>query len=600
VLKSRETCEVGECVDTEQCLRAAELWVQCSPIHGTIYERKEVKYVTVEITPMVEDLLRRFLMRNKILTIASVCLVLMLAILPLSCGEVEPTPTPEPGQEPTPGPGTTPVAPPTEEPQYGGTLRICLAFGPSTFGDPVKEQKYGYGGPMDPAIERLICYSEKEQLPEPKLATGWEVADDLKSITFTLRKGVKFHDGTPFNAEAAKWNLDRFSVAPRPQLAMVSSVDIIDEYTIRLNIPEWNNMIFQYLCQFSGRMISPTSFQEHGQAWAEMHPVGTGPFKFVSYEPDVNIVYERFDDYWQEGKPYLDGIEFIIIADTMVAMAAFQAGEVDVKSELSANDIATLEAAGKYNILVGNPNHLKGLMFDAGSNPEGPFGDIRVRQAVCHAIDAQAIVDSIGKGVWTYSNQIARPGMWAWSPDVVGYPYNPEKARELLTEAGFPNGFKTKLGYELGPREFSYAYEAAANYLGEVGIDAEVEPLPGEKATQVVVGGGYDGICFLFAPVEPDELRTIYQDFTGFSIVWPSGLHPKEVADLATRAVSTGDMEERAKLTRDLQVLIIDKYCLTFSLFITSRIYAVQPQVHDHGMGYTGGNQTWYKTWIEK
>ena len=158
-------------------------------------------------------------------------------------------------------------------------------------------------------------------------------------------------------------------------------------------------------------MVSPAAYEKYGRDWLEKHSVGTGPFKFVSWEKDVSMKFERFDDYWQEGKPYLDAFELVVIADPMVAAASFMAGEVDVLADVSPKDARDIEVMGKYGISMSSAA-LSSVLTDY-ANPDSIFTDIRLRRAIEYAIDKQAICDTIGYGYWEPLNQGARPGCWA-------------------------------------------------------------------------------------------------------------------------------------------------------------------------------------------
>ena len=133
-----------------------------------------------------------------------------------------------------------------------------------------------------------------------------------KVITLTLRRGVKFHDGTDFNAEAAKWNLDQAISTKQFGSVLIDSVDVVDPYTIRINLKQRDNTLLGMLgFSYIGMMISPTAFKTKGEDWVIANPVGTGPFRFASWQKDVKIAFRKFEGYWQKGKPYLDGIENI-------------------------------------------------------------------------------------------------------------------------------------------------------------------------------------------------------------------------------------------------------------------------------------------------
>ena len=263
--------------------------------------------------------------KSKILHLGFYMSIVLALVLLVACGPSAPTPAE------TPKPTTT-------GPQkYGGLLRITHTSVPRVLGYPGKNMGNDTKW-MAPCVESLIRIG-KDLQPEPLLVESWEVAPDGKIITFKLRKGVKFHDGTDFNSDAVKANMDLQLAAKKGTLANLTSVDVIDPYTVRFNLKQWDFTLLYNLGQNEGIMLSPASLKL-GEEAVQFKPVGTGPFKLASYENDVKVKYTKFDGYWQKGKPYLDGIEIISIANTNTAINSLKAGEVDLL-------LGTTQASGK-------------------------------------------------------------------------------------------------------------------------------------------------------------------------------------------------------------------------------------------------------------
>jgi len=512
-------------------------------------------------------------MKKKLLILASVCLVVALVALSvISCAE--PTPT-------------------------GGTLRVAGAFDAIILGYPMGRM---LEVPVVFAcLETLVKFDETGALV-PNLATSWEADAEAKTITLHLRKGVKFHDGTDFNAEAVKWNMDQFRLAgEREELDRVESIDILDDYTVRLNLSEMDALLMIHLAGHrGGMMISPTAYQTHGQEWCEKNPVGTGPFKFVSWEKDVSIKFERFDDYWQKGKPYLDAVEWLVIADPMVQLASFMAGEVDILAEVSPKDAKDVEASGKYELSM-VPSDISSVLTDY-ANPDSIFTDIRLRRAIEYAIDKQAICDTIGYGYWEPLNQGARPGSWAYNPDVVGYPYNPDKARELLAEAGYPDGFKTQLHFLNRPADIPDSMTAVQGYLAEVGIDAELVQYDRGAWHVIAVKGGWPtGLAnYPRGGLIGGEL-VLLNRFLGADRLFASVYREPEYRELLARAVTAPDFETQQALVWEMQKVGTDKYAMVCWHHVLKCIAAKHPQVHDDGWSETTPDQwTPEDAWIER
>ena len=215
-------------------------------------------------------------------------------------------------------------------PRYGGTLRICDQAEGTGIGFPPKYREVNYSTrQVAPAIERLLRH-DKNNMLVPWLAEGFKEDAAAKVLTFTLRKGIKFHDGTDFNAEAVKWNLDQHRLARGQGAEKFKSIDVIDDYTVRINLAEWDNTVTDNLCHNTGLIISPAAYRLNGEEWCQNHPVGTGPFQFVDWKKGVRIAYEKFNGYWQKGKPYLDRVEWSAVEDGLVRQLSLRTKEVDM------------------------------------------------------------------------------------------------------------------------------------------------------------------------------------------------------------------------------------------------------------------------------
>ena len=277
----------------------------------------------------------------------------------------------------------------------------------------------------------------------PCLCTAYKISDDLKSITLTLRQGVKFHDGSDWNATAAKWNLDQLIAAKLGNYANFDSVDAVDNNTIKINLKTYTNTLLTALAET--RVVSKTAFDAHGKDWMFSNVVGTGPFKMVSFQPKVSIKGTRFDDYWQKGKPYLDGVEFNLITDAFTKATALKAKEED----LIGGDLSKVE----YDLEQSGYKLTKGYisiycLLPDSKTASSPLANPKVRQAVDYAIDRDSIVKSLGYGYWASTYQFALPGTPAYIKDLPPRAYNQDKAKQLLTEAGYASGFSTTISVD--------------------------------------------------------------------------------------------------------------------------------------------------------
>jgi ABC-type transport system substrate-binding protein len=488
----------------------------------------------------------------------------------------------------------TTTSTPQLKPRYGGILKM-LGYEPYSLGYPATMTANTDGQQASVCLETLFRFDEKGELT-PLLATSWKADPKAKTITVTLRKGVKFHDGSDFNAKVCKWNFDRFREGKRPELTRVESVDVVDDYTVRLNLLEFDNVIPSHFAHDAGRMISQAAFEKNGQAWCEKNPVGTGAFQFVSWQKDIGIKFKRFDGYWG-GKPYLDGIEMARIPDPVADLMTFKTGGKHIIL-LEPKDAKDLEAEGKWNIVVPPEGQVAALAGNS-RDPKSPFADIRVRQALWYAIDFKVVADAFGRGYFTALNQWARPGQWSYNPAVKGYPFNPKKAKQLLAAAGYPNGFKTTMYYFANMPYYTDEMTAVQRYLKDVGIDATLEPLQRPRFAEMAsLGKGWEGIVRMQGFWRPDTLSQVAGWMAGneFSEV----TRIPEINALYIRASTAPDFATKKKLTQQLMALWTDKYCLSAIVSISPLPIGKSKKLHDDLYGVVPNRYLSPKAWLSE
>lgn len=460
--------------------------------------------------------------------------------------------------------------------QYGGVLRIVEIPPGSPIGVPWEIIGVSICSAM-PALEQLVRM-DRAGTAQPFLAESYKVASDKKSITFNIRKGVKFHDGTDLNAEAVRFNFQSVLDAKIGAASEWTSIEAVDDYVVRINLKSYDNRIFVSLAGTMGSVISPTYLKKNGVEAARWHPVGTGPFEFVSYERDVATKYKRFNDYWDKGKPYLDGVEIRYMRDIQTIKASLLADEIEVFGADGGELIAELVSKGLKEVYEDNGIV---MLFPDSANSDSPFADKQVREAVAYAIDREAIAKARGFGYWQPTNQFAFPEHSAYFKDYIGPTYDPAKAKDLLAKAGYPNGFKTKLipmPYVVD-RDAPIAIQA---FLAAVGIQAEVE-FPEMSRYRQYQTKGWRGLV-----MQPWGFFANYNRTIGFYLYGPeqyiSMQRPSELADLLKTSIATVEPE-----TKNLQALhraLIDHQTL-IPVYRHTRNYVFKEKVHDtHHMQY--------------
>jgi peptide/nickel transport system substrate-binding protein len=520
-------------------------------------------------------------------------LSILISLVVSACAAPATTPTQPSANTPKPTPAATPIPSPTTtptlKPQYGGALKLL--------GD-VMIQNIGYPAVVNPQLNPFqVCPSieniievDNEGNPIPWLVSGWKYDPIALTFTMSLNKGIKFHDGTDFNAAALKWSLDEILKSQPAELASTKSIDFVDDYTVRINMTNPDMAIVSYMNVKPGLAYSPTSVKTNGQDWSIAHPVGTGPFKFVSMQRDVNIKFEKFNDYWQKGKPYLDTIEWNFIADPVTRKASFLAGEGQLVISMPVADLKDLKNKG-YTILK-SPRQTFGLFMDS-VNADSPFYKLEVRQAVSYAINSQELCTSLGYGLLKPTNQIVSQGHPMYNPNIVGYPYNPQKAKDLIVKAGYPNGFTTTIYMESG--EFDAIYQAIQANLKAVGIDAKLEVVSNTKAKQISINGWNNGMLLQIPPyvaIGYPVVKTLQYRFSKEAPYGKSLIRPEDVCDLIKKAVTEPTQEQYLNDCKEANRLLIDKYAIFAPIFAWDNAGAKVSGLHDDRMF-----DPWYEHW---
>jgi ABC-type transport system substrate-binding protein len=484
-------------------------------------------------------------------------------------------------------------------PKYGGTMRIYNQTSDGiSIGYPAKLIRNSNRFAA-PAVETLFR-SDKAGRPIPWLATGYKNDVKNNSITITLRKGIKFHDGTDFDAEAVKWNLDQCLTNKTAGTEKFKSTDVIDPSTIRINLTDWDSTIISNLAMTVGLMISPTSCKKNGVEWAASNPTGTGPFQFVSWEKGIRITYQKFPGYWIKGKPYVDRVEFIIVDDTNTQEMSFKAGEAELIETMFPVDLPDLEKRG-YNIVRGRPGSGAYGMVPDSANPASPFSKVKVRQAAQYAIDTNAIIKGVFQGENEAANQYVSKTHWGYNKNVTGYPYNPAKAKKLLAEAGYPDGFKTTM-YISNVAMVNKPFIAAQQFLKDVGIDAQIELVTRQRQDEMTYNGKWQqGLVPSSISPSPDVVVPLSQKFAGGG-PWGQMALPDDYLKAIQKALTAPTEQAKQKSIQEIMKLMVDKYALMIFMWCPSEFAISQKYVHNHGYMETPNTALWTpeEVWLDK
>ena len=418
----------------------------------------------------------------------------------------------------------------------------------------------------------LVRYKDGTLEVEPALATDWSISEDGTEYTFDLQSGVTFHDGTPLDAEAVAFNFDRMldeshpfhDTGPFPLsffFSAVQDVEVIDEDTVKFTLDAPYAPFLSNLAYPTGLIVSPEAVKTHGADFGR-NPAGTGPFRFVEWESNAKVVVERNEDYW-DGAPSLEAVVFRPITDANTRVAEMLSGGIDVMVEIPPDSVQNFDGNG-FTLYEQAGPHLWFLILNA---KEGPFADKRVRQAINYAIDKQTLVEDILQGTAEVASGPTPPAFsWAYNDALQPYPYDPEKAKALLEEAGHAGASLTFYVTEggsgmLDPVPMGAAIQAD---LAKVGLDVTIETYEWNTFLGEVnpgLEGKADMAEMAWMTNDPDTLPYLalrteaWPDQGGFN----SGYYSNDKVDeLLEAARSSTDQAERAALYQEMQEIVYE------------------------------------------
>jgi len=491
---------------------------------------------------------------------------------------------------------------------------------------------------VDNIFEGLVKYKAGTTNIEPCLATSWEISADGKEITFHLRKGVKFHDGTDFNADAVvfsfarqydpnhlyhqygKWCMWRYMFSD------IKMIKKIDDYTVKLVLKRPNASIMTSLAMIAVNIVSPTNAEKYKEG-AFKNPCGTGPFKFVEWVKDDHITLEANEDYWRE-RASLDKLIFKVIPDSSARLMALEASEVqgmeypnpaDFDRINDNKDLVLMTQPGMnvgylamntgYGYIDENKNGIHDLDSEPLVKTPGYFEPLtkkKVRQAINMAIDKQSIVDNIYMGTAIKAKNGMPPFMLGYNNDIEDYPYDPARAKELLAEAGYPDGFEVTLYVMPVSRPYMFdppkIGEAIQSYLAAVGIKAKFYQVDWANYLKELQAGKHQ-IC-LYGWIgdngDPDNFMNISYATNGASIGVAGNLAfyiNDKAQELLSAAAATYDDEKREVYYQKSQEMIHEDAGWVYLVHSTQNM-VFKNNVRGFILSPVGG-EYFYPVWVE-
>jgi peptide/nickel transport system substrate-binding protein len=431
-------------------------------------------------------------------------------------------------------------------------------------------------------FDTLVRYEPTSTKVEPSLAESWTTSPDGLKWTFKLRKGVKFQDGTPFNADAVVFNFERWMDKNNPyhkggefayfsymfggfkgeKGAVIKDVKAVDDYTVEFDLNFPQGPFLSNLAMSPFGIASPTAIKKEGPDQFAQKPVGTGPFVFVEWKKNDHITLKKNKNYWRKGYPKLDQIIFRSIPDNTARLTALKSGDIDMMDGLNPNSVGLVK--GDSNLQLFNQPGMN-VAYLAFNTQKKPFDNPKVRQALNYAVNKEGIIKSFYSGLAEPAINPIPPFMWGYNDKIKDYEFNLDKAKKLLAEAGYPNGFEVDFYAPTEPRPYLPDGKKVAEYMqadfAKIGVKTKIVTYDwqtyldrtgrGEHSMALFGWNGDNGDPdnFLYVLLDKDNTRT--PDAGNIAFYKNDELH-----DILIKAQRSSDQAERTKLYQQAQEII--------------------------------------------
>jgi peptide/nickel transport system substrate-binding protein len=512
-------------------------------------------------------------MKKRLLT-AAFSSLLALSMVLAGCGGSQETQQSANNQQ------TQQPAPAAEQPSQKGPKQLIVGRGGDSVGlDPITVTDGESFKVTENIFDTLVSYKEENTEVVPGLAESWEVSPDGLTYTFKLRQGVKFHDGSDFNAEAVKFNFDRWMDKNNPlhskegyeyyndmfggylgdETHVIKSVDVVDPYTVKFTLNRPLAPFIQNLGMSCFAIASPKALKEMGPEKFNENPVGTGPFVFKEWKRNDTITLEKNPNYWQPGLPKLDKLVFKVIPENTARLTALTSGEIDLMDGLNPDDAQTVKDNKDLQLILRPSMNIGYVGFNVEKKP---LDNPKVREAIAYAINKPAIIEAFFAGLGEPAVNAMPPSIWGWNGDIKDREFNLDKAKQLLAEAGYPNGFKIKFWAMPVPRPYMpdgvKIAEAIQQDLKKIGVEAEIVTMEwatyldktkkGEQEMFMLGWTGDNG--------DPDNFLATLFDKNNIGGNNRSRWANEEAHQLLMKAQSATSKEERTELYKKVQEIM--------------------------------------------
>ena len=469
----------------------------------------------------------------------------------------------------------------TQVSSVSGDVLIFGRGGDSIHLDPIQPLDGESAKVCEIIYDTLVQFRDNTTDIEPALAEAWESSTDGLTWTFYLRQGVKFHDGTPFNVDAVIFSFTRPEAQTREfHEEFIDRIVALDAFTVQFQLKTPYAPFISTMAETVFSIVSPTAVAKFGADF-DNNPVGTGPFKFVRWDKHDKIVLTANDMHWA-GMPVLDGLIFRTIPDNSMRLTELQQGNIHAMEFPNPDDIPLIQGDARLE-LIRQPS--LNIGFIAMNMDKPPFNNLKVRLAINHAIDKTTIIEHLYQGRGIPAKNPIPPTLWSYDDAIEDYAYDPELARQLLAEAGYPDGFETTLWALPVPRAYipdgGALAEELQSELQDVGIAVKIVTYDWDIYVSKVLNGEHDMAMMGWnSGDDPDDLFYSLLSIPAAEkpILNLSFYRSDEMQDVLERARTSTDRAERITLYQEAQA-IFHRDAPWVSLVHTQRILVVDRSV---------------------